>query len=63
MTHIEGLRHEESEHILKFLSDHVTKSADIQARYKWNEGDVCVWDQVRSLPDIECSTHRCLNPH
>lgn len=45
ITHFEGLRHEESENMLKFLSDHITKGADFHARYKWDEGDICVWDQ------------------
>ncbi|OAA68523.1 Taurine catabolism dioxygenase TauD/TfdA [Niveomyces insectorum RCEF 264] len=45
ITYIEGLRHEESEYLLRFLSDYVTGSADFQARYKWSEGDICVWDQ------------------
>ncbi|KAL2678314.1 hypothetical protein Neosp_009059 [[Neocosmospora] mangrovei] len=45
ITHIEGLRHEESENMLSFLNDHIIKGADFHARYKWNEGDVCVWDQ------------------
>ena len=46
ISHFEGLRHEESEYLLKFLTDHLTKGADFHARYKWSEGDVCVWDQV-----------------
>lgn len=36
--------------LLKFLSDHITKGADFHARYKWSEGDVCVWDQVSGIP-------------
>lgn len=53
ITHFEGLRHEESEYLLKFLSDHITKGADFHARYKWSEGDICVWDQVsQNCPNL-----------
>jgi len=45
MTYIEGLRQEESDNLLRFLADHVKQGADFHARYKWHEGDVCVWDQ------------------
>ena len=38
--------------MLKFLSDHITKGADFHARYKWDEGDICVWDQVSHISDL-----------
>lgn len=41
---IEGLKKEESDAILKFLYDHVAFGADFQARVKWEEGTVVVWD-------------------
>ncbi|KAG0703176.1 TauD-domain-containing protein [Suillus ampliporus] len=43
-TRIVGLKREESETILKFLYDHVDKSADLQARVKWQPGTVVLWD-------------------
>ena len=46
ISYFEGLRHEESEYLMRFLTDYVVKSGDFHARYKWSEGDVCVWDQV-----------------
>ena len=61
MTHIEGLRHEESDYLLKFLSDHVTKGGDFHARYKWSEGDICVWDQVRDGPLFISLSEFCAN--
>ncbi|KAI1090296.1 TauD-domain-containing protein [Rostrohypoxylon terebratum] len=39
-----GLKKEESDAILKFLYDHLAYGADFQARVKWEEGTVVVWD-------------------
>ncbi|KAJ3513060.1 hypothetical protein NLJ89_g3165 [Agrocybe chaxingu] len=41
---IVGLKREESETILRFLYDHVDKSADNQARVKWRPNTVVLWD-------------------
>ncbi|KAI0103228.1 hypothetical protein GGR51DRAFT_561912 [Nemania sp. FL0031] len=41
---IVGLKREESDAILKFLYDHIGFGADFQARVKWEEGTVVVWD-------------------
>ncbi|KAF9452584.1 TauD-domain-containing protein [Macrolepiota fuliginosa MF-IS2] len=41
---IVGLKREESETILKFLFDHIDKSADNQARVKWRPHTVVLWD-------------------
>jgi len=41
---IVGLKHEESENILKFLYDHIEKAGDLQARVKWEPGTVVLWD-------------------
>jgi sulfonate dioxygenase len=46
VSHIEGLAEEESEMMMKFLYDMVASAHDLQARVKWQPGDVCVWDQV-----------------
>lgn len=42
--YIVGLKQEESDAILKFLYEHIAWSADFQARVKWEEGTVVVWD-------------------
>ena len=42
--YIVGFKKEESDAILKFLYDHLAKSADIQIRVKWERGTVVVWD-------------------
>ncbi|WVQ78916.1 hypothetical protein IAT38_001007 [Cryptococcus sp. DSM 104549] len=47
-TRIQGLKTEESDSLLKFLLDYVTKSADFSARVKWEEGTVIVWDQRKA---------------
>ncbi|KAB5540206.1 hypothetical protein GE09DRAFT_252051 [Coniochaeta sp. 2T2.1] len=41
---IVGLKKEESDALLKFLYDHLAYGADFQARVKWEEGTVVVWD-------------------
>ncbi|KAK5658300.1 hypothetical protein OQA88_2275 [Cercophora sp. LCS_1] len=41
---IVGLKKEESDAILKFLYDHLAYGADFQARVKWEEGTVVIWD-------------------
>jgi taurine dioxygenase len=40
---IDGLSHEESAALLRFLLDHV-KSPEFQVRLHWNQGDVAFWD-------------------
>ncbi|KAI0907552.1 hypothetical protein F4824DRAFT_326909 [Ustulina deusta] len=42
--YIVGLKREESDAILKFLYNHIAVGADFQARVKWEEGTVVVWD-------------------
>ncbi|KAL2259568.1 hypothetical protein VTK26DRAFT_6720 [Humicola hyalothermophila] len=41
---IVGLKKEESDALLKFLYDHLSFGADFQARIKWEERTVVVWD-------------------
>ncbi|KAK4158068.1 hypothetical protein C8A00DRAFT_39620 [Chaetomidium leptoderma] len=41
---IVGLKKEESDVLLKFLYDHLGYGADFQARVKWEERTVVVWD-------------------
>ncbi|KAI9154914.1 Alpha-ketoglutarate-dependent sulfonate dioxygenase [Paramyrothecium foliicola] len=41
---IVDLKREESDALLKFLYDHLAYGADFQARVKWEEGTVVVWD-------------------
>ncbi|EIW86476.1 TauD-domain-containing protein [Coniophora puteana RWD-64-598 SS2] len=41
---IVGLKKEESETLLNFLYDHVSKAGDLQARVKWEPGTVVLWD-------------------
>jgi taurine dioxygenase len=40
---IDGLSHEESAALLRFLLDHV-RSPEFQVRLHWNQGDVAFWD-------------------
>ena len=41
---IVGYKKEESDYLLKFLYDHIALCADLQARVKWENGTVVVWD-------------------
>jgi taurine dioxygenase len=41
---IHGLRARESAALLDFLNDELAGRADLQARVRWNQGDLVVWD-------------------
>jgi sulfonate dioxygenase len=60
--HIVGFKKEESDAILRFLYDHIAKSADCQARVKWEKGTVVVWDNRitahSAVHDFESSQRR-----
>lgn len=40
---IVGFKVEESEYLLKFLFDHISKGADFQIRARYKPGSVVVW--------------------
>ncbi|KAI0706213.1 alpha-ketoglutarate catabolism dioxygenase [Cytidiella melzeri] len=42
--HIVGFKEEESEYLLKFLFDHISKGADYQIRATYEPGTLVVWD-------------------
>ncbi|TFY66777.1 hypothetical protein EVG20_g4313 [Dentipellis fragilis] len=42
--HVVGFKVEESEYLLKFLFDHISKGADFQVRAPYEPGTVVVWD-------------------
>ena len=60
--YIIGFKKEESDAILRFLYDHIAKSADIQARVKWEKGTVVVWDNRitshSAIHDFEATERR-----
>lgn len=47
-SHIEGLKVEESQAILGFLYDHLSKSVDLHLRTKYEKDTVVVWDNRRT---------------
>ncbi|WRT67549.1 uncharacterized protein IL334_004521 [Kwoniella shivajii] len=47
-TSIEGMKVEESDNLLRFLFAYIARGADFQARVKWEEGTVILWDQRRA---------------
>lgn len=61
---IVGLKKEESDTLLKFLYDHLALGADFQARVKWEDKTVVVWDnrvtQHSALVDWENGQRRHL---
>ena len=46
---IVGFKNEESEFLLKFLFDHISKNADLQIRAAYEPGTVVVWVSRRLL--------------
>lgn len=46
---IVGFKSEESEYLLKFLYDHISKGADFQIRARYKPGTVVVWVRVLSF--------------
>ncbi|KJZ72752.1 hypothetical protein HIM_07827 [Hirsutella minnesotensis 3608] len=46
---IAGMKKEESDALLQFLYNHLALGADFQARIKWEEGTVVVWDNRVTL--------------
>ncbi|PFH63155.1 hypothetical protein XA68_17264 [Ophiocordyceps unilateralis] len=46
---IVGMKKEESDAILQFLYNHLALGADFQARVKWEEGTVVIWDNRVTL--------------
>ncbi|KAJ8103076.1 hypothetical protein POJ06DRAFT_246518 [Lipomyces tetrasporus] len=47
--YIKGLKREESDAILNFIYDFISKSADIQVRASWEPKSVVVWDNRRTV--------------
>ncbi|KAK9450143.1 uncharacterized protein V1518DRAFT_413094 [Limtongia smithiae] len=47
--HIKGLKREESDMILNFLYDFLSRSADIHVRASWEPKTVVVWDNRRTV--------------
>ncbi|KAK9460578.1 uncharacterized protein V1516DRAFT_677101 [Lipomyces oligophaga] len=47
--YIKGLKREESDSILNFLYDFISRASDIQVRASWEPKSVVVWDNRRSV--------------
>jgi sulfonate dioxygenase len=63
--YIVGYKKEESDHLLKFLYDHIALSQDTQARVRWRPGTVVVWDvsheSIRTTSSAR-NSNPCLEP-
>lgn len=46
---IVGFKKEESEYLLRFLYDTISRTADAQIRARWQDGTVVVWDNRRTV--------------
>jgi len=59
---IVGYKEEESEYLLKFLFDHISKGADFQIRARYEPGTVIVWDNRVTIhsatPDFSSTERR-----
>ncbi|KAF4609938.1 hypothetical protein D9613_010264 [Agrocybe pediades] len=59
---IVGFKDEESEYLLKFLFDHISKGADFQVRARYEPGTVVVWDNRvtahSAIPDFSPTFRR-----
>ncbi|ODQ64276.1 taurine catabolism dioxygenase [Nadsonia fulvescens var. elongata DSM 6958] len=47
--HIVGFKKEESDYLLGFLYDLITKNGDLQIRARWEDGTITVWDNRRAV--------------
>ncbi|THC98474.1 hypothetical protein EYZ11_002059 [Aspergillus tanneri] len=56
--YIVGYKKEESDFLLKFLYDHIALSQDLQARVRWRQGTVVVWDCSFRLGGWSETSHR-----
>jgi taurine dioxygenase len=61
---IDGLPEKEAQEMLEFLGEHQAQ-AKYEYSYEWTEGDILVWDNLRSLHrgsfDYEPHEHRLIN--
>lgn len=48
---------DESDDVLKFLTRLVPENHDLQVRYKWDAGDVAIWDNRCTF---HAATYACL---
>lgn len=46
---IVGCKKEESDALLSFLFDHISKSLDLHVRVKWDQKSVVVWDVSKKI--------------
>ncbi|EPQ32442.1 uncharacterized protein PFL1_00638 [Pseudozyma flocculosa PF-1] len=44
VRYIVGIPKAESDYLVSFLSQHVATATDFSVRFKWNAGDVAIWD-------------------
>jgi len=49
---IAGLKKEESDYLLRFLFDHLARSADLHVRASYEPGTVVIWVRVCSSPTL-----------
>lgn len=47
-SHVVGMTRSESQHVLRFVGDHV-KDPAFHCRWKWSDGDLAIWDERSTL--------------
>lgn len=53
---IVGCKKEESDALLSFLFDHISKSLDTHVRVKWDQKSVVVWDVSKEISGLMCES-------
>ncbi|PWN53666.1 TauD-domain-containing protein [Violaceomyces palustris] len=49
VKYIVGIPKAESDYLLAFLSQHIASATDFSVRFKWNAGDVAIWDNRTNI--------------
>ncbi|SAM84736.1 related to JLP1-Fe(II)-dependent sulfonate/alpha-ketoglutarate dioxygenase [Ustilago bromivora] len=47
--YIPGVPKAESDYLIAFLTNHVSTASDFSVRFKWNAGDVAIWDNRTNI--------------
>ena len=49
VRYIPGVPKAESDYLVQFLTNHVSTASDFSVRFKWNAGDVAIWDNRTNI--------------
>ncbi|TFK38385.1 hypothetical protein BDQ12DRAFT_698593 [Crucibulum laeve] len=46
------LSFDESEHVLSYLTRHISENHDLQVRYRWHKNDIAIWDNRSNFHNV-----------